>query len=180
MQPFEKYCEQCRETKGLHNHYIDSMNTNEKEKIPCDCPKGGVYSDGKVCQKCNGTEYVPQPPTKQDWEERLEEFAIINEFYIRGVPMGKIKAFISQEIIVAEERGEDKAFDKAKAFCEVHQKEAKEDLIDQLKTIIEGYKIKASGRRDPWSIQVAHIKDQGSYKAALDEILRELSELEKQ
>lgn len=29
-----------------------------KEKVPCDCPKGGVYSDGRTCNKCNGDEWV--------------------------------------------------------------------------------------------------------------------------
>lgn len=26
--------------------------------VPCDCPKGGKYSDGTVCNKCGGTEWI--------------------------------------------------------------------------------------------------------------------------
>lgn len=25
---------------------------------PCECPKGGFYSDGTICEKCLGTEFI--------------------------------------------------------------------------------------------------------------------------
>ena len=29
--------------------------------VPCSCPKGGVFSDGALCDKCNGSEYIDMP-----------------------------------------------------------------------------------------------------------------------
>ena len=40
--------------------------------------------------------------TKQEErEKRLEDFAMINEMYIRGFPIGKLRAFIQSEIDLA-------------------------------------------------------------------------------
>ena len=36
------------------------------------------------------------PQKSKEWKERLEEFAKINEMYIRGFPMSKLEALISQ------------------------------------------------------------------------------------
>ena len=38
---------------------------------------------------------------KQNWKERLKEFAIINEMFIRGFPMGKLEAFMEVELDLA-------------------------------------------------------------------------------
>lgn len=36
---------------------------SDERKIPCDCPKGGMDVDGRVCQKCDGTEWIePDEP----------------------------------------------------------------------------------------------------------------------
>jgi len=37
-----------------------------KEKIPCDCPKGGMDCDGRVCNKCGGTEWIAPPQSKKE------------------------------------------------------------------------------------------------------------------
>lgn len=34
------------------------LNAQVEYADACDCPKGGEYSDGTVCGKCNGTEWV--------------------------------------------------------------------------------------------------------------------------
>jgi len=35
-----------------------------KQMIPCTCPKGGMYSDNTVCDKCGGSEWIKTPTTK--------------------------------------------------------------------------------------------------------------------
>lgn len=37
---------------------MDELLDVIKNGKPCDCPKGGFYSDGSICEKCDGTEYV--------------------------------------------------------------------------------------------------------------------------
>jgi hypothetical protein len=46
---------------------------------------------GKSMQK----EEKETPKEPEEWKEKLEEFALINEMYIRGFPMGKLEQFIS-------------------------------------------------------------------------------------
>lgn len=49
------------------------MNTDKINKIPCDCPKGGLYENENgstsICKKCGGSEWVMTDKTKQDKEE---------------------------------------------------------------------------------------------------------------
>lgn len=40
--------------------FISQAPTVEK-KIPCSCPKGGMDSYGRICPKCDGTEWVTPP-----------------------------------------------------------------------------------------------------------------------
>lgn len=55
---------------------------DKKEWKPCDCPKGGIDGDGRVCDKCGGVEWVkvkstPSPlggsPYPLDFFEEIEE-----------------------------------------------------------------------------------------------------------
>lgn len=49
-------------------HY--AMSEEVKENIPCTCPKGGRYSDGQVCEKCDGIEYImTSEEVKEKWED---------------------------------------------------------------------------------------------------------------
>lgn len=38
-----------------------------EERVPCDCPKGGMDVDGRTCDKCHGTEWIdnPTPPSEE-------------------------------------------------------------------------------------------------------------------
>ena len=42
---------------------------SDKEKIPCDCPRGGGYErengEIEICEKCNGTEWVIKEKQKE-------------------------------------------------------------------------------------------------------------------
>lgn len=54
------------------------MTKTKQDKIPCDCPKGGLYENENgstnICKKCDGSEWVVKD-TKQDTiEEILKEF----------------------------------------------------------------------------------------------------------
>jgi hypothetical protein len=40
--------------------------------------------------------------TTQNWKEKLEDFCLINEMYIRGFPVGKLESFI--ESLLKEQR----------------------------------------------------------------------------
>lgn len=40
----------------------------KEANVPCDCPKGGMDSEGRVCEKCDGTEWKPAPQST-DWEK---------------------------------------------------------------------------------------------------------------
>ena len=48
---------------------------------------------------------------KQNWKERLKEFAIINEMFIRGFPMGKLEAFMEVELDLAVSKERELATD---------------------------------------------------------------------
>lgn len=39
----------------------------QMEYVGCSCPKGGEYSDGTVCPKCDGTEWITVRPERADF-----------------------------------------------------------------------------------------------------------------
>ena len=74
---------------------------------------------------------------EDSWREALKEFAIINEMYIRGFPMGKLEALISSLLLSNE----------AKA-----RKECGEETLDELWPIYEAineFYSKHIGSKDP-------------------------------
>lgn len=60
----------------------------------------------------------------------------------------------------------DCVIDTVDFFYSLHLQE-----LSKIREKICGMKITASGKRDPWSIEVAHIDDRKSYNQALDDIL---------
>lgn len=79
-------------------------------KVPCHCPKGGLYEDGRTCSNCFGTEYQLDPPimkwlrtTLADITEnavaseraRVREWAKINgNFYVGVGNVVKVDAVV--------------------------------------------------------------------------------------
>lgn len=87
---------------------------------------------------------------KQEWREKAEKF--IDE-YPRGADFLPVR--MSEAIP-----------DLGEHFYSLHLQE-----LSKIREKICGMKITASGKRDPWSIEVAHIDDRKSYNQALDDIL---------
>lgn len=57
---FIRYCNDC----GLLEYMAIPMSEDCKKDIvavPCDCPKGGIFSDGLICKKCDGYEWLERP-----------------------------------------------------------------------------------------------------------------------
>lgn len=60
------------------------MTTPANEKIPCSCPKGGMYEmengNTRICERCDGTEWVDTQNTPaNEWRE--EELGIEDSLF---------------------------------------------------------------------------------------------------
>jgi hypothetical protein len=84
MKPIQKLeKDQGYNLVDTFNQIIDRLNSlTGEEKIPCDCPKGGVYEteDGGeiLCEKCGGSEWK----TKE--ENIIDKLEKGNEIYKEG------------------------------------------------------------------------------------------------
>ena len=79
----KKCCELCR-SKSLPGACMEVMTKTPcpchekvKEWKPCSCPKGGQYSDGSICDKCHGTEWIEKAPLPQ--EKKCEDCELVKE-----------------------------------------------------------------------------------------------------
>ena len=117
----------CPITKPCWKH----SPATEGEKQPCVCPKGGIYSDGNVCNLCNGTEWYSFPPSPADtekWKDEFEnaDFRLADEsavslatstgIHLETVRWERLKSFIRSLIKSAEERGKKQEQDR----CDAH------------------------------------------------------------
>lgn len=63
---------------------------------------------------------------KQDWKEKLKDFAIINEMFIRWFPMSKLEAFMEVEINLAVSKERERIVDIVKSTQDkYHSKDKK-------------------------------------------------------
>lgn len=180
------------------------MTTNEKK---CECghgPSEHFTSDAGIlecginrCYQEKKIHHLPsaQPPTKQDWEEKLWELMWLKNRY-REDRFPWLQDFISQEIEkekkLAEERGYKRGRKegqmegytdglkegvKDRAMYDRYADEgtlgnSKKDLLAQLRTIIEGKKKENGGYIGKRFI----FKD--GFNQALEDILEEINKLE--
>lgn len=49
------------------------MNGFPEWKIPCSCPKGGMYEEGSICSKCGGSEWIVNPELVALFEKELDK-----------------------------------------------------------------------------------------------------------
>ncbi|MFA7708400.1 MAG: hypothetical protein WCX73_05615 [Candidatus Pacearchaeota archaeon] len=52
---------------------LDLMNGFPEWKIPCSCPKGGMYEEGSICSKCGGSEWIVNPELVALFEKELDK-----------------------------------------------------------------------------------------------------------
>lgn len=90
---------------------------------------------------------------KEERHKRFEQFALINEVYIRGFPIGKLESFIDTEVDLATAEAYQRAVEEVKemkkeddhgAFCHCSShgyNEALDDIITKLQAL-KGEEIK--------------------------------------
>jgi hypothetical protein len=103
-----------------------------------------VYHENGICpnpKPCDCGAELPQKVSPnnisgESWEKELEEFASINEIYVRGFPMGKLKAFIHKTKIDSYQAGYLQGQNEARAhYYELVRQEAiageRERILDR-------------------------------------------------
>jgi len=101
---------------------------------------------------------------EQSHTEKRLEFESFDSFFA-GLPM-------------QEEKNAIKLYEKyIQSFLSTKIAQAIAEEKARVRGVIKDMRISAGEKRDPWSIQIAHIKDQESYNKALDDLLSSLEKL---